>query len=497
MKKEMNKIAATDTISNNFNFDDLYLSADSPGIRNHQSYRKAKAIYLREIGNAGNVNLSNTSREVLGTIKEGFYKNKVNGILYSRYLSSTNAIYQKIIKYYSGFSLYRTHGALSTLLGATNKKQKPLREAYDQLLNYIDSLNIPTLYPEMIENLLIDGSLYITTKKQGKGISAFSLPNEYCRMFAATDKTTKIIKFNFAYFDQFVRKEGGEAIFDLFSKEFQTSYNEYLKDGEKWRQLDYRKSTGFKLNHSELPIFLDTILAIKDYNLHNQTDVEKAQAELQKILIQRIPTNTEGKLIIDAKQMKALQASMKKVVQGNKGFQAVTVVGETQIEDVFKKTATEINQLQNSFNNIFNSIGVNNNIFNSNTVKGLLSSIATDRGFINGIIEKFNVFFNIAINTYYNLSPYQGELTVLNIDVHNETEQIKQYTEHAKFGVGITQAIIATGIKQSTITNQLKIEEELELHSRLIPLQSTHTTNGVEETTKTNVKKEEEELDEG
>lgn len=54
---------------------------------------------------------------------------------------------------------------------------------------------------------------------------------------------------------------------------------------------------------------------------------------------------------------------------------------------------------------------------------------------------------------------------------------MESYRQNAEYGIGILDAIVASGIKQSEIQDTLELEEYLELNKRLKPLQSSHTTS--------------------
>ena len=81
------------------------------------------------------------------------------------------------------------------------------------------------------------------------------------------------------------------------------------------------------------------------------------------------------------------------------------------------------------------------------------------------------------MNNLYNFKPYQAKIQLLPITIYNYNDQMESYRQNAEYGIGILDAIVASGIKQSEIQDVLELEEYLELNTKLKPLQSSHTTS--------------------
>jgi len=95
-----------------------------------------------------------------------------------------------------------------------------------------------------------------------------------------------------------------------------------------------------------------------------------------------------------------------------------------------------------------------------------------------GYIEQLSNFFSLSLNKFYNLNPLQIKIRILNIDVFNEADQIAQFLENAQYGIGVTEAIVASGIPQREIGTKLRVESLLDFNSMMKPLQSSHTMAG-------------------
>ena len=68
----------------------------------------------------------------------------------------------------------------------------------------------------------------------------------------------------------------------------------------------------------------------------------------------------------------------------------------------------------------------------------------------------------------------QANIDILPISFYNYNDDVKAYKENATLGVGKLDYIIATGIKQKDIADQLYLEEFLKLND-IKPMQTSYT----------------------
>jgi len=238
-----------------------------------------------------------------------------------------------------------------------------------------------------------------------------------------------------------------------------------------------RTSTSVLANDSEIPPMLPALYGIKDYESYQQNELQKNENQLEKILVHKIDTY-QGDLIFPLPEIKSLHKAMQKIASGNDKLKVLTTFGQTELLDLQKDSAKENQILTQAYDNIFNSAGLNNSLFTSNTVEGLKISIKMDASLMWGYIEQLSNFFSLSLNKFYNLSPLQLRIRILNIDVFNEQEQVSQFLENAQYGIGVTEAIIASGTPQREIGTKLRVEGLLDYNSIMKPLQSSHTTTG-------------------
>lgn len=84
------------------------------------------------------------------------------------------------------------------------------------------------------------------------------------------------------------------------------------------------------------------------------------------------------------------------------------------------------------------------------------------------------IFYNLVVNNYYEFGAYEANISMLRISPYSYAEDIETYRANASLGVGKIDYIVATGISQKNIPDQLELESYLKL-DQLKPLQSSYT----------------------
>jgi len=421
----------------------------------------------------------------------------------SKELYSSDANYSKIVEYFVNMYHYRHITSLNQLEYEQEVSDEDLIKNYNLSVSLVDGLSINVMYKKLMRELILSGAVYLTTYKQtgAKTISTLILPKDFCRTGPQTNFHTNIVQFNFKFFDAFKASFDTEkSIFNYFPSEFKKLYQEYKinKDKEKkpeWRNLDARSSTSILANEAEIPPLLPALFGIKDYESYQKNELQKNENQLEKILVHKIDTY-QGDLIFSLPEVKSLHKAMQKIASGNDKLKVLTTFGNTELLDLQKDSVKEHKILSESYANIFSSAGLNSNLFTSNTVEGLRISIKMDAAMVWGYIEQFSNFFSLALNKFYNLSPLQLKIRILNIDVFNEIQQVEQYVNNAQYGIGVTEAIIANGIPQREIGIKLRVEDLLDFNTMMKPLQSSHTQSGDDATeSEEDVKKKSKEVE--
>ena len=109
-----------------------------------------------------------------------------------------------------------------------------------------------------------------------------------------------------------------------------------------------------------------------------------------------------------------------------------------------------------------------------NSVEALKISLVRDKGMVWNHVQHLLNFYTIAINNWFDFKEYEADIDILPISPYTYNDDIKIYKENATLGVDKLGYIIATGIKQKNIADQLFLEDFLKLED-IVPMQTSYT----------------------
>ena len=351
-------------------------------------------------------------------------------------------------------------------------------ESYRQMAEVVDGLNIETTMPMLLTNLLINGSLFVTTMRRtgSKTLTTIILPFNYCRLTSITQYNTGVFQFDLSYFDSLgLTEEQLNTIFEYYPKDMQAMYKLYRQDTNKnrWQKMNPKYSAGFVLNDNSFPTYLRALSAILQYDVYRDNELTRNEQQLQKIIAHKVPT-WEDKLVVEVPEMKALHKSMSKVLAKNQNTRMLTTFGDLQVLSIGDDQTKENKTLKNAFSAIFNVVGENDNLYIGNTKEGLDYSLRRQESIIWKHIQQFMSFYTIAINNQFNFKGYQCSLNMLPLTVYNFKDSLLQYKEGATLGVSKLEYMVGLGTKQIDIEAKTNLENYLKL-DQLKPLSSSHT----------------------
>jgi hypothetical protein len=398
----------------------------------------------------------------------------------SKGLHALDANYAKIISYYSNMYYIRYVVVPTKATNAANEMtDEEYMEKYQLMLDVIDGMTLESVVPAMLKETYLSGAAYVYAFKNNaaKTISVIILPPRWCRTVLQTNLGTNLIEFDFEYFQQFRSQDDLEQALSVMPEEFRTLLPTVQNQAEKWAQLDPRFATSFMANERSLPPFLNALTSILEYEDYREKEQIKNQNELKAIFVNRIPV-FEDKPLFDLNETKAIHAGLKRILKQHDGLQPITVFGESELLKLQTAGERENRNIPQSFETIYNSVGLNSAVASGQTPDALQLTKSVDQSQVWELIVNINNFINVAVNNLYRFRPLQAEISILPIPIVKEGELVKQYRENAAYGIGKLEAIVASGIKQKHIADRAKLERVLDLDNLLKPLQSSHTQSG-------------------
>ena len=348
---------------------------------------------------------------------------------------------------------------------------------YHKMIEIVDGFNISSHYPKILLELFKNGrvNLYATGDPASKSMGVIILPNEYCQPSVETQHGTTQVMFNFQFFDNIASSQAErDQVFGLFPVEFKELYDLYREKNVQWLPLNPKLSTTLSLNRIGFPTFLSIFYDLIDYKNYKLNELDRNTNSLERLVTQEIDLEKTG---IELPEVLDLHDSIAERVDGN-GTTTITSVGKLDVKQIQQEVGQENKALDYAYKGIYNNAGFNYEIFGGDSSESIQMSIQRDMKYVWRYIEQLVNFYNLAANNIYNFGNYQLSFRVLPISPYDEKEKLEAYRANASLGVGVVDLIVASGTKQVDIESTLELEENLNLVSRLMPLQSSHVQSG-------------------
>jgi hypothetical protein len=405
---------------------------------------------------------------------------------YSKQAYTFYPVYSNIVDYLSNMYSWR----YTFIPSLVKEKGGDYGEAYQLMAEVVDGLSIETTFPMVLTELFTSGAAYLITTKNtsAKTITTLKLPYKYCRPSAISQYGTVIYQFDFSYFDSLgLSQQEMETIFEYYPKEMRGQYDAYKKDPRnmQWQMLNPKFAGAILLNEIGFPNKLYSLFGILQYQQYASNELERNGQLLDKIVSHKLPT-WQDKLIVDIDEMSELHQSMAKVIAKNNHVRMLSTFGDIEVHSIGEDQSKENKTMENAYNTIYDNNGLNHSLFSGESVKALECALLRDKALVWKYVEQLVSFYNVVINNSFNFNGYQCNLSILPITHYDQDKMLLSYKDGATLGVNKLEYIVASGVKQVTLKNKIKLEDFLKL-DELKPLSTSYTQN---DNSKTQVEEE-------
>lgn len=417
----------------------------------------------------------------------------------SRDYFNLSGIYMRSLVYIATLLTYDI--LITPKLMKANKKEETL-DRLKKASNFLDSLNLEKELARIMLIILQDGVYYGFFKDCGNDKYIFQdLDPKYCRTRFKSSNDLPVLEFDLNYF---LTIKGKEAITNvdelkLYPKEVVDAYNKYFNKIAKQNQktgkyylIDRKKE--LEENHwliiseglgvvfyykDTKPLFASTIKAIEDLNEYKGLEKSLDEQELKKILFEQIPMNDDGELLFTLDEALELHRAILNMLKNNPDVDVLTTFCDTKMLDVQDKSQANRDNLEKIERSVYNEAGVSKNLFAADGSIALEYSVTNDTALALNMAKIFEPFINTILNKKFSTKNVFFIVTILPITHYNRKEMFDLYLQGAQYGYSKLLAGVASGIKQSNLLDLITLENDyLELSSRMVPLQSSHTTSG-------------------
>ncbi len=385
--------------------------------------------------------------------------------------------YRQIIIYYA--TLLKYAGILIPHVSNREKiKTGNIQKKYYSAIDYVEKMDLSNFLANCALRALIDGSYYgVVVQIDKNNFSVLDIPSGYaCSNFKDT-KGNDIVEFDLSYFDTIFNKDDRKAALSSFPKFIQQMYYKWKngKINNSWIMLPAGIGVCFPFFDGR-PVLLDIIPDTLKYDKAIETEQERDAEEIKKIIVQKVPHLTDGRLLFEPDEAEEMHAAAVGMLKGNKNVSVLTTY--TDVDAIISKTTSDNNSdpIERMRQNVYSKAGVSSQIFASTGSSTLNSSIKYDISFMMYLANKFSRFITNVINSIYANGSISFKYIILPVGVQNEKEYIDSSFKLASSGYSFLVPAIASGFSQKDICGIKDLENDvLKLNDRFIPLKSSYT----------------------
>ena len=439
--------------------------------------------------------LSKSSKEIKESITLSIeQKNLFSMRAISNYFYNLSGVYARGLHYLADMPTYSymITPNINSFDESINKRE--IQKNLDRALVFCNTLDIQQTFSKISLQSLIDGAWYGYLRYNGKSFVFEELPINYCRSRYKIDGK-HMVEFNVKYFDDVIhRSDLRKQVLASYPKEIVNGYLAYKRGelpvdktdmGNYWIRLDKHNAWKFSMREDDQPFFISSVPKIIDFDDIREISKRKKEQQLQKLLIQKVPLNKDGDFIFDMEEARALHLNAETMLSNAINMSVLTTFTENDLMEVSEEKNNH-NEFDGWEKQVFNDMGISAQLFATDGNLALEKSIKADESLLPRLLRQYQQFVTTTINRFFtpDSSLYDFSFWFPPITHYNKDEFIKNTKELATFGYGKMLPALAMGQSQRDFLSQIYYENEiLNLHDRMVPLQSSHTASGSGEST--------------
>ncbi len=417
----------------------------------------------------------------------------------SRYYYRTNSEYKNNIDFLAHLSLY--DWAIIPLFSEDEKGSRTqILKTFYNACNFIEKLDLPVTLARITTEWLISGVYYGILRTTGNKVTIQDLPIEYCRSRFKDFNNLNILEFNLRYFEQIRDEVMREEAISTFPQIVQKAWKLYIahkrKEGE-WVAIPPTEGgISFSFVNDPIPALIAALPELKKLDDATKREGKRDENELYKLLIQRMPIDSNGELVFQLDEVAEIHSSVAEMLADTDTVDVLTTFGETSLESLQDSSAaTQSNDRMAKYKtNAYGALGRGEILFNATNSTSLGLQIKKDEALIRAYLDVYEAFIRFYLNDNFIRKGVTFSFQILPTTVFNRNEIQTSYFRGAQYGYSKMLAGVSMGVSQMEQLSLMHLENEfLEMSAKMVPLQSSYTTSGTavseEEKTQSSVKK--------
>jgi hypothetical protein len=177
---------------------------------------------------------------------------------------------------------------------------------------------------------LVNGCYYGVIAKVDKlNFSVIDLPVAYCATRFKDFQGNDVIEFDLSYFNTITDKTLKKAALAAYPDFIVKAYRKWDNNRSKSRWVIIPSELGICFPMFDgRPFFLNVIPATIQYEAAVETDQEREREEIRRILVQKIPHLSDGRLLFEPDEAAEMHAGAVGMVRNNKNTSVLTTYGD-------------------------------------------------------------------------------------------------------------------------------------------------------------------------
>ena len=409
----------------------------------------------------------------------------------SRYYYRTNGRYRNIINFLANLFLYDT---LVTPIYENGKGSKAqITKAFYNACSFVEALDVRNTLIRITKEWLKNGIYYGILQEQGDKVVVQDLPIEYCRTRFKDFNNLNILEFNITYFNtKYDDDRLREAAILNFPPAVQKGWRDYKNHrlDDPWIMVP--ASAGgvtFCFTEDATPLLIAAIPDLAKLKDAVGREEKRDENELYKLLIQRMPIDSDGHLVFELDEVAQIHAGTAQMLRDLDTVDVLTTFGETTLENLQESgAATQANnRIEKYSDNAWDSLGTSKLFFNADNSSSLSYVIKRIESNMQEYINAYSTWIKFLINSRFDRTGLTFDFEILPTTKFNIKEYIGYYIQAAQFGYPRMRVGAALGMKQRELVSAIDFENEfLNLDEKMVPLMSSYTQTGDENSSQKN-----------
>ena len=402
----------------------------------------------------------------------------------SKILYNTNGVYFRIIEAFANtpmYDLFLSPTVIPSFSGKSNAIDKMNKE-YEQIAQVVEKTNYKYNLKWFGRQMLLYGELFLYKVEDNAGSFYKMIPNDLCRISGIMENNIYKYSINLSKLSDEILPTMPVPIQKLYEKYDKGALDNDEKLVDDYYHLEESEAVAFLFNDGEarskglppLSYLFDKIYRLDEIE---DSELEGSEADNLKLIVQRVPTNDEGELLMDLDIINQYHQATKRNLP--KGVAVTTTPLNVEALTLQRTSNATLTATQKAYESVYTSAGINSELFNGarSSNESVLNSIKTDEMVVDRLNLIFCNFINYEIKNKKRNAMWKVEM--LRNTYYNKKDIQSSCRDDVMVGIGKLKYLASLGYTPLTALASLYYESETQMETLFRPLASGYNGGSV------------------